>query len=239
MNMPKLAAVAALLIAVPALAEEKVIADEEIAVSAGQSQMRGFAVPEDLTGVKLTVTVAGKKHTDKGFTVLLLQGKGEWDKYRTKKPFQQVEAFHGLKVKKFTHTGEIPPGEYALVVTNSENMMNGMTADVRMTGEPLGINPDAKKRSMDRVARIQLIAHQMAVKAYFQEKDRLPATLAEAEGSNYDSMAKDPWGNVYVYKQGEKGSFEVISYGPDGKAGGGDDINTSERDSWPKPGERR
>src|SRR5882672_6773291 len=77
--------VLASLVALAARTEERVIADEEIAVSAGQAQMRGFSVPEDLTGVRLTITVSGRKHTDKGFSVILLQGKGAWENYRSKK----------------------------------------------------------------------------------------------------------------------------------------------------------
>ena len=43
-------------------------------------------------------------------------------------------------------------------------------------------------------------------------------------------MPKDPWGNAYVYKcPGEQNTngYDLSSYGPDGKDGGGDDI-----DNW-------
>ena len=41
---------------------------------------------------------------------------------------------------------------------------------------------------------------------------------------------KDPWGNVYVYQspgQHNTSGYDVLSLGPDGKEGGGDDI-----DNW-------
>jgi hypothetical protein len=234
MKTAKIAALTvALLLAGPTRAEEKVIADEEIAVPAHAAQMRGFSVPNDFTSVKLTINVIGKKHTDKGFSVYLLNGKGEFEKYKHRKAFNQVEAFHGLKVTRFSHTGEISPGDYAVVVANTENLLNGMTVALRVMAEPLGINPEAKARSMDRAARIYLLALYTSVKAFVLEKDRLPETLAEALP---DLKPNDPWGNPYVYTKGENGSFEIISYGPDGKEGGGDDITTKNRDAWPKPG---
>ena len=41
------------------------------------------------------------------------------------------------------------------------------------------------------------------------------------------AVPNDPWGRPYVYRTpGQKGEFEVISYGRDGKAGGtGDDAD--------------
>lgn len=47
------------------------------------------------------------------------------------------------------------------------------------------------------------------------------------------STPKDPWGNAYVYRipgQNNTSSFDLLSFGPDGQEGGGDDIdNWSER----------
>ncbi len=40
-------------------------------------------------------------------------------------------------------------------------------------------------------------------------------------------IPKDPWGNPYIYKcpgTHNPGSYDLYSYGPDGKEGGGDDI---------------
>jgi hypothetical protein len=61
-----------------------------------------------------------------------------------------------------------------------------------------------------------------------------PGTLQElAQYMNTDSLA-DPWGNPYAMMCGDQApadahGFGVISYGPDGKSGGGDDIT-----SWSK-----
>lgn len=44
------------------------------------------------------------------------------------------------------------------------------------------------------------------------------------------NMPKDPWGNLYIYRcpgQQNPNGFDLLSYGPDGAEGGGDDI-----DNW-------
>jgi general secretion pathway protein G len=52
------------------------------------------------------------------------------------------------------------------------------------------------------------------------------------------SIPKDPWGNDYVYVypgSHNQSSFDLMSNGPDGNAGGGDDIsNWQETSSTPK-----
>lgn len=43
------------------------------------------------------------------------------------------------------------------------------------------------------------------------------------------NVPKDPWGNEYIYvSPGSSGEFDLESYGPDGAAGGGDDIKVGE-----------
>lgn len=45
------------------------------------------------------------------------------------------------------------------------------------------------------------------------------------------ALAKDPWGNDYIYKMpGTKDpkTYEIISYGADGVEGGGDDISSQD-----------
>lgn len=58
-------------------------------------------------------------------------------------------------------------------------------------------------------------------------------TTAPAEAANWHgpylkkAVVNDPWGNPYVYEfPGEHNAegYDLTSYGPDGKAGGGDDI---------------
>ena len=41
------------------------------------------------------------------------------------------------------------------------------------------------------------------------------------------TLPKDPWGNAYIYEQPGKNntsSYDIYSYGPDGKQGGDDDV---------------
>ncbi len=43
----------------------------------------------------------------------------------------------------------------------------------------------------------------------------------------FDRMPLDPWGHPYIYTAptSPSQSFKILSYGPDGKPGGGDDIS--------------
>lgn len=81
-----------------------------------------------------------------------------------------------------------------------------------------------------------------AIVAYQSDLGRLPTTnegfnvLVQRpadgnpnwQGPYLRKIFNDPWGHPYVYvKPGAVGSagFNVVSYGPDGKPGGGDDIS--------------
>lgn len=63
--------------------------------------------------------------------------------------------------------------------------------------------------------------------------------LASPKGNEepfMEKIPKDPWDNEYVYiypGQQNQRSFDLISYGPDGVQGGGDDVN-----NWEKPDEK-
>lgn len=84
-----------------------------------------------------------------------------------------------------------------------------------------------------------------ALERYEQHNDKYPSTeqglaalITQPSGDpptpgwkgpylKSDRVPKDPWGNEYQYKSpGEKNtkSFDLWSYGPDGKQDGGDDI---------------
>lgn len=75
---------------------------------------------------------------------------------------------------------------------------------------------------------------QGAGERYLLEKhDSCPKSVADLKAANIirASELKDPWGEDYLFAcPGEHGPVDVTSYGPDRKAGGGDDIN-----SWEKP----
>jgi general secretion pathway protein G len=62
----------------------------------------------------------------------------------------------------------------------------------------------------------------------------LQALVQKPAGANlpnwnqiFETLPVDPWGNPYEYKQllGATKGFDVRSFGPDGKPGGGDDIS--------------
>jgi len=56
------------------------------------------------------------------------------------------------------------------------------------------------------------------------------ATVKAWHGPYVKRVPKDPWGNPYMYRypgQGNVNGFDILSYGPDGHEGGGDDI-----DNW-------
>ena len=90
------------------------------------------------------------------------------------------------------------------------------------------------KKARVRTAKSQCGLLADAVKNYQSEVRELPSSL-DALVTNTDNAAtwegpywegklpKDPWGNVYVIVvPGKNADFDVVSYGSDGKSGGGD-----------------
>lgn len=79
-----------------------------------------------------------------------------------------------------------------------------------------------------------VIQLQGACERYLLEKnDKCPKTPADLKAANILRAGdlKDPWGEDYVIAcPGEHGPVDVSSFGPDRKAGGGDDIF-----SWESP----
>ena len=69
-------------------------------------------------------------------------------------------------------------------------------------------------------ARLEEI--KVAVETYVREHGKLPNELT-ALGS-HPAMYNDPWGNPFVLKQTGAKAFELLSNGPDGEAGTGDDV---------------
>lgn len=56
-----------------------------------------------------------------------------------------------------------------------------------------------------------------------------PSYAASWNGPYLKKKPVDPWGRDYVYKpSSDKKDYELISYGKDGVAGGGDDISSKE-----------
>jgi hypothetical protein len=87
-------------------------------------------------------------------------------------------------------------------------------------------------------AKMQIMKLQTAIEMFRQQRKRLPASLQDLTVSTPDdpepyleAIDKDPWGNAFEYRPGERGRFSLHSRGPDGRAGTDDDL------VWPEPGE--
>jgi hypothetical protein len=110
----------------------QVIVDEEVAVSAGGWQLRGFDL-HDRQPVQ--VTAEGRSNADKGF-MLYVMDSANCAKFSSKQPFQDFVSFHGLKIRTFSGTDILAPGGYCAVVQNSENIFNTMVVHVRVVADP-------------------------------------------------------------------------------------------------------
>jgi general secretion pathway protein G len=89
-------------------------------------------------------------------------------------------------------------------------------------------------KSETQVARAQIDALEKALDTYRLDHRRYPSAeegLAAIGPYLKKAVPSDPWGRPYVYRvPGQRGEYEVFSYGRDGKAGGSGedaDIGTS------------
>lgn len=114
------------------VAKPQVIVDEELAVSAGGWQSRGFTLPSPRP---VQVTTEGKKHTDKGFSLYVMNS-SELDNFKQKTTFKHIPAFQGLKVRSSSNTATLSAGEWIVVVANSENIINTMVVHLRVVADP-------------------------------------------------------------------------------------------------------
>ena len=99
------------------------------------------------------------------------------------------------------------------------------------------------KEAKVTAAKTQISQLEVALDAFEIDLSRYPTTveglrvLVEKPTSNAEGweqpylrrqeIPKDPWGNDYVYRypgQYNEHGYDLSSYGPDGKQGGGDDI---------------
>lgn len=82
---------------------------------------------------------------------------------------------------------------------------------------------------------IEVVKLQGHVERYRMQKNKCPTGLQDLKTAGIISkVTKDAWGSDYIIKcPGDEGRVvDIISNGPDGKPGGGDDIN-----SWDDPKE--
>ncbi|HKU48065.1 MAG TPA: type II secretion system major pseudopilin GspG [Burkholderiales bacterium] len=79
-------------------------------------------------------------------------------------------------------------------------------------------------KSETQVARAQIDALEKALDHYRLDNRRYPTSeegLAAVQPYLKKTLPNDPWGRPYVYRApGQRGEFDLFSYGRDGKAGG-------------------
>lgn len=84
------------------------------------------------------------------------------------------------------------------------------------------------KAAASDVIKLQAACEQFML----QKNDKCPKTMADLKAAGVVArVQKDPWGEEFqIVCPGEHGPVDVISFGPDRKAGGGDDVM-----SWEAP----
>jgi general secretion pathway protein G len=87
-------------------------------------------------------------------------------------------------------------------------------------------------------ARLDIHGFEQGLDIYKLKKGRYPSSseglqVLYSEGILKGQLAKDPWGKEYLYlfpgQKNQKG-FDIVSYGPDGNQGGGDDISNGDQE---------
>lgn len=86
------------------------------------------------------------------------------------------------------------------------------------------------KEANIRTAGLDVKAIANAVDMYQVKHNRMPNSLQDLVPTEIRELRKDPWGNAYVLVP-QGADYEVISYGPDKAAGGGDDISSKSNGS--------
>jgi general secretion pathway protein G len=92
---------------------------------------------------------------------------------------------------------------------------------------------DAADRAREETARTNATTIAHAVRAFRAREGRLPGALdalvqPDAKGrSDLEDLPRDPWGHEFLLRMGDvPPGWEVISLGPDGDEGSGDDISS-------------
>lgn len=91
--------------------------------------------------------------------------------------------------------------------------------------------------SEETKAKLDIAAIDDAIQTFYTQSHKLPKleelTTPDDRGQAYlrgyenGGVPKDPWGNAYEIREGEKrATWEVISYGPDGQQNTQDDISS-------------
>jgi hypothetical protein len=110
----------------------QIVVDEDLVVPASGAQMRGFTLP---SGRPVGLTVDGRQDTAKGFNVFVMT-EAEWQNFRAKERFSYHSGLSAPNTRAFRQTSTLPPGNWCVVVQNSENLINGMTVHVKLVVDP-------------------------------------------------------------------------------------------------------
>jgi hypothetical protein len=83
----------------------------------------------------VTVRVTGVRDTGKGFTVHVMPG-GEPEKFKAHQEAHEIPTLSGLNVMAYDLSEDLPAGPYAVLVQNSNNIMNSMVVNVTVSTSP-------------------------------------------------------------------------------------------------------
>lgn len=95
----------------------------------------------------------------------------------------------------------------------------------------------ASDEARETKARTDISVIAGAVRSFRANKGKLPenlevlATKDERGRSEIEELPKDPWGNDYQLREGDRpAEWEVISWGPDGSEGTEDDLSSKKKE---------
>ena len=114
------------------LTQPRLVTDEEFVIPAGGWQSRSFILP---IACPVRLTVEGVKDAAKGFTVYVIRTYEE-DIFRRKGAFHYLPSFYGSKTTSFSHTEDLPQGDWTVIVQNTESPLRSMTVHVQLTIDP-------------------------------------------------------------------------------------------------------
>lgn len=114
------------------LRNEQVLVDETTAISAGGLHSYTFSLPSSRP---VRVVVDGVRETAKGFDVRMVRPE-ELEKVQSGREFRHIPDLSGLKVQSMDKTARLSPGQWALVVSNTQNIMNTMQVRIRVIADP-------------------------------------------------------------------------------------------------------
>ena len=105
----------------------------------------------------------------------------------------------------------------------------------RLVGRSEEARVAAAKADIDANISVALDLYELDNGHYPDSLDGLrtkPGTAVNWKGPYLKKSPKDPWGNAYVYRSPGDHSpdYDLYSYGPDEKEGGGDDVTNWEEE---------